>query len=59
MEYKLYKLLNVSKDATKQEIKKSYKKLAIKYHPDKNIDNKEEAEKKFQEIALYIFNIIR
>lgn len=51
MEYKLYKILNVSKDATKQEIKKSYKKLAIKYHPDKNIDNKEEAEKKFQEIA--------
>ena len=51
MEYKLYKILNVNKDATKQEIKKSYKKLAIKYHPDKNIDNKEEAEKKFQEIA--------
>ena len=54
MEYKLYNILNVSKTATQAEIKKSYKKLAFKYHPDKNIDNKAEAEEKFQEISCRI-----
>jgi DnaJ-class molecular chaperone len=57
MEYKLYNILNVSKNSTQTEIKKAYKKLAIKYHPDKNIDNKEEAEKKFQEIS-YAYKIL-
>ena len=45
-----YKLLGVSKDASEKEIKKAFKKLAIKYHPDKNTD-KEEAQKKFTKIA--------
>lgn len=46
-----YDVLGVSKSATAEEIKKAYKKAAIKWHPDKNLDNKEEAEKKFKEIS--------
>jgi len=44
-----YKILEVSKTATEKEIKTAYRKLARKYHPDLNPDNKE-AEKKFKEI---------
>lgn len=45
-----YTTLGVSKDATKEEIKKVYKKLARKYHPDLNPNNKQ-AEQKFKKIA--------
>ncbi len=45
-----YELLGVSTDASDSEIKKAYRKLAMKYHPDKNPDN-EEAEKKFKEVS--------
>jgi curved DNA-binding protein CbpA len=44
-----YKVLGVSKNATDKEIKKAYKKLARKYHPDLNPDNKV-AEEKFKKI---------
>ena len=44
-----YEVLGVSKDADAKEIKKAYRKLAMKYHPDKNPGNKE-AEEKFKEI---------
>ena len=44
-----YKILGVSKDASDKEIKQAYRKLARKYHPDVNPDNKE-AEEKFKEI---------
>lgn len=44
-----YKILGVSRDATEDEIKKAYRKLAAKWHPDKNSGSKE-AEEKFKEI---------
>lgn len=45
-----YEVLGVSKTATQDEIRKAYRRLAGKYHPDRNSDNKEEAEEKFKEV---------
>jgi DnaJ family protein B protein 6 len=46
-----YEVLGISKEASLHDIKKSYKKLAIRWHPDKNPNNVKEAEEKFKQIA--------
>ena len=47
---KYYRLLGVDRLATVEEIKAAYRALAMKYHPDRNIGNEEEAERTFKEI---------
>ena len=49
--YNPYKILGLTEKATLDEIKSSYKKLALKYHPDRNKKNKLDAENKFKEIS--------
>jgi len=45
-----YAILGVPRNATQEEIKRAYRRLALKYHPDRNPGNKE-AEEKFKEIS--------
>jgi DnaJ family protein A protein 2 len=47
----LYSVLNIDKTASEQDLKKAYKKAALKHHPDRNKDNKQEAEVKFKEVS--------
>ncbi len=45
-----YQVLNVNRDASQEDIKKTFRTLAMQYHPDRNPQNPVEAEKKFKEI---------
>ncbi|KAA8525344.1 hypothetical protein F0562_007238 [Nyssa sinensis] len=46
-----YNILKVNRNATDDDLKKSYRRLAMKWHPDKNPNNKQEAEAKFKQIS--------
>ncbi|VFQ66725.1 unnamed protein product [Cuscuta campestris] len=46
-----YKVLKVPKDASEEDLKRSYRRLAMKWHPDKNGENEKEAEAKFKQIS--------
>lgn len=46
-----YKILGINKNSNDAEIKKAYKKMCLKYHPDRNLDNKKASEEKFKEIS--------
>ena len=48
-----YEILQVSKNCDGNELKKSFRKLAMQYHPDRNPDNKE-AEDKFKLLKIYL-----
>lgn len=46
-----YEVLGVSRNATEQELKSAYRRLALQHHPDRNPDTKEESEERFKEIT--------
>mgnify|MGYP001168884711 FL=1 len=54
-----YHVLGFDGKVSDEEVKKAYKKLAVKWHPDKNKDNEEEATKKFKEISEAYQKIIK
>ena len=54
-----YKVLQVDKNATDEDLKKAYRKLAMKWHSDKNPNNKKKAEAKFKQVLeAYEINLV-
>ena len=51
-----YEILDVERSSTEEEIKRSYRKLAVKFHPDKNPGD-HEAEGRFKELGLSLIHI--
>lgn len=51
----LYQTLGLPKTATAEEIKKTYRKLALKYHPDKNPDNPDASDKVSDVVEFFLF----
>ncbi|KAL3583252.1 hypothetical protein D5086_014313 [Populus alba] len=54
-----YKILQVDKTAKDDDLKKAYRKLAMKWHPDKNPNNKKEAEAQFKQISEAYDNSVK
>ena len=54
-----YQILGLESWASKPEIKKAYRRLAMRYHPDRNLENPEEAEKKFKEVKEAYENLYK
>lgn len=46
-----YDILQVDRDAKDEDLKRAYKRLAMKWHPDKNLTNKEDAESMFKQVS--------
>ena len=46
-----YEVLEIARDATDDDVKKSYRRLALRWHPDKNVGNEEEASNRFKEVS--------
>ncbi|KAJ3616211.1 hypothetical protein Zmor_011994 [Zophobas morio] len=46
----LYEILGLSRDATERDIQRSYRRLAVRTHPDRNLDDPEQAKAKFQKL---------
>jgi len=46
-----YEVLGISRDSSPDDVKRAFKKLALKYHPDRNPDNRKESEERFKEVA--------